>query len=62
MAHLQLSWQGRTYSTEAQPDEPLYKVLERLELPAGTEILAAKTNGSIHELPTLSVRTHTLRS
>ncbi|MCS7152478.1 MAG: threonine--tRNA ligase [Bacteroidia bacterium] len=45
-----LHWAGQTFSSEASPEEPLYKVLERVGLPAGTEILTATTNGSIHEL------------
>lgn len=45
-----LHWQGQTYRIEASPDEPLYALLTKLGLPAGTEILTARVNGNIHEL------------
>lgn len=45
-----LEWKGQRYTAEADPEEPLYAVLQRLGLPAGTEILAAKTQEGLHEL------------
>lgn len=45
-----LHWRGQTFSVLAASDEPLYAVLERVGLPVGQEILAAKANGTIHEL------------
>lgn len=50
MTLIRLVWQGQSYETEASPDTPLYEVLEKLGLPAGTTILAAKTSAGIHEL------------
>ncbi|MCX7606015.1 MAG: threonine--tRNA ligase [Bacteroidia bacterium] len=50
MALVTLHWKGRNWEAEANPHEPLYAVLERLDLPAGTEILTAKTGGALHEL------------
>ncbi len=58
MSRLQLSWRGHTHTAEASPEEPLYAILERLGLPAGTEILAAKANGPLHELSE-PIGTHT---
>lgn len=59
MAQLQLSWRGQTYTVEAHPEEPLHLPLSRAGLPAGTEILAAKANGTLHELSTpVGAHTH----
>ncbi|MCX7652589.1 MAG: threonine--tRNA ligase [Bacteroidia bacterium] len=45
-----LYWRGQGYQADADPSAPLYSLLERLGLPAGTEILTATSDGSIHEL------------
>jgi len=45
-----LFWRGEKFQAHAEAEEPLYALLQRLGLPAGTEILTAKANGSIHEL------------
>jgi len=43
-------WKGQRYTAQADSAEPLYAVVERLGLPAGTEVLASKTAEGIHEL------------
>ncbi|MCS6790613.1 MAG: threonine--tRNA ligase [Bacteroidia bacterium] len=53
MALLTLRWQGKIQQAEAKPDEPLYAPLQRSGLPAGTEILTARTSKGIHELQAL---------
>lgn len=50
MVLVQLSWRGQAYTLEANPEEPLHALLTRVGLLAGTEILAAKSNGAFHEL------------
>ncbi|MCS7189042.1 MAG: threonine--tRNA ligase [Bacteroidia bacterium] len=50
MVKIRLKWRGEVWETEAEPQECLHTVLERLQLPVGTEILTAKVGKTIHEL------------
>ncbi|MCS7297254.1 MAG: threonine--tRNA ligase [Bacteroidia bacterium] len=47
---VRLHWRGQTLEAESEPDEPLYAILLRVGLPGGSDILAAKSSCSIHEL------------
>jgi len=50
MAFITLEWQKQTYQIVADPTMPLYQALQALHLPAGSTILAAKSETGIHEL------------